>query len=667
MLTSTFNTKSTELESKIKDADIIAKSAVTKANSIKSDLDDYAKKVDVANDITTIKNDYVSNAGLTSRLNDLKSQHIPTEVKTIDDKTKKNASDILGFESRLKQKEDIVDEVQRENALTSGRDYYLDKMYLLYECKAFSFKYTSGKINLWKSTGVNNYSNYSRDSDMDAVSVATTSLPPLIDNGQMSVRLEGAYFKQMRLLRPNNDNIVNIYIVYLIGPISNSRNPDYTVQNALFGGVKITKNATDTSKHKYEGYGICFDEGGTFSKGGINNGRNVLIFGVHENSLVHANNKANNFYVMDDIFVQGINDTTLYAEKIYNQNFTAANKKFVLSLHYNSDSSYLFVNGKRELKFKAKDDQIVKEILCLGNISDDWTAANAQKTGLWGEIYDFAVDYTSTNIGDIYSIHRYLMKKHNINTQFFRTYKMLIINLAISLFSTLKVGALECVSVVNQKCMPRPKILNVNEGISEALFYPYNVLVNKCSGSCDTLDNPMSKICVRKIIKNVNMKVYNFLMRLNETRIVLWHENCKCVCRLNSSVCNRKHIWNSDTCRCDCNEDFAGVVSCDKGYTWNPSTCECQCDRGCKTGQYLDHKNCAYKNKLVGRLIEECTNTINETLINNKDNIDNCNTIQNVFIVLFSVVVLIGIICFCLFAYFKWFKGKKLFKKYIDY
>ena len=244
---------------------------------------------------------------------------------------------------------------------------------------------------------------------------------------------------------------------------------------------------------------------------------------------------------------------------------------------------------------------------------------------------------------------------------------MLITNLAISLFSTLKVGALECVSVVNQKCMPRPKILNVNEGISEALFYRYNVLVNTCSGSCDTLDNPMSKICVPKIIKNVNMKVYNFLMRLNETRIVLWHENCKCVCRLNSSVCNRKHIWNSDTCRCDCNEDFAGVVSCDKGYMWNPSTCECQCDRWCKTEQYLDHKNCVYKNKLVGRLIEECTNIINEALINNKDNIDNCNTIQNVFIVLFSVAVLIGIICFCLFAYFKWFKGKKLFKKYIDY
>ena len=68
----------------------------------------------------TIKSDYVTNASLTSKLNDLKSQHIATEVKSIDDKTKKNASNILKFESRLKQKEG-----------RNGRDYYLDKIYLL--------------------------------------------------------------------------------------------------------------------------------------------------------------------------------------------------------------------------------------------------------------------------------------------------------------------------------------------------------------------------------------------------------------------------------------------------------------------------------------------------------------------------------------------------------
>ena len=92
---------------------------------------------------------------------------------------------------------------------------------------------------------------------MDAVSVVATSLPPLIDNGRMSVRFEGTYFKQTKLIRPNNDNIINIYIIYLIDPIISSRNTDYTVQNALFGGVKITKNATDTSKHKYERHGTC--------------------------------------------------------------------------------------------------------------------------------------------------------------------------------------------------------------------------------------------------------------------------------------------------------------------------------------------------------------------------------------------------------------------------
>ena len=182
----------------------------------------------------------------------------------------------------------------------------------------------------------------------------------------------------------------------------------------------------------------------------------------------------------------------------------------------------------------------------------------------------------------------------------------------------------------------------VNEGFGEALFYPYNVQVNKCSGNCDTLDNPMAKLWVPNVIKGVNMQVYNFLMRLNETRNVLWHESCKCVCKLNSSVCNNKQIWNSDTCRCDCNEDFAGIISFAKGYTWNPSICECQCDKWCKSGQYLDHKNCVCKTKLIGRLIEECT-SVNETMINNKDSI---------IIILYEMFLLV---------YFQWLYLLELF------
>ena len=225
---------------------------------------------------------------------------------------------------------------------------------------------------------------------------------------------------------------------------------------------------------------------------------------------------------------------------------------------------------------------------------------------------------------------------------------MKAISLLISLFNIIKIKALECVSVVNQKCMPRPKILHVNEGIGEALFYAYNVLVNKFSGSCNTLKDPMAILCVPNVIKRVNMQVYNFLMRLNETRNVLWHESCKCVCKLNSSVCNSKQIWNSDTCRCDCNEVFSGAVGCDKRYTWNSSACECQCDMWCKPGQYLDHNNCICKNKLIGRVIEECTSVINKTMINNKDNITNNNT----YLILF-IVFLIGFIVFLIgFSYY---------------
>ena len=145
---------------------------------------------------------------------------------------------------------------------------------------------------------------------------------------------------------------------------------EITILNALFGAMEITKNA-NTSKYKYKGYGICFNKGGSFSEGSISNGRNVLIFGVHQSSLLHSNNKAINIYVMGKGFVQGINDTTLYAEKVYSQNFTQLNKKIALSLHHNDDNSYIFVNGKQELKFKCKTDQLVKEKLCIGNISNN--------------------------------------------------------------------------------------------------------------------------------------------------------------------------------------------------------------------------------------------------------------------------------------------------------
>ena len=124
-----------------------------------------------------------------------------------------------------------------------------------------SFQFTGNKISTWKSTGIFNFSS---DSNMNAVGDSGGDMPDIKNDGRMYVYLSGNHFQQNKVIIPNNDNIINIYCVYEIQPISSSRDTTFTIQNALFGASQITEN-TDTSKYDYKGYGICFDEGGTFS------------------------------------------------------------------------------------------------------------------------------------------------------------------------------------------------------------------------------------------------------------------------------------------------------------------------------------------------------------------------------------------------------------------
>ena len=187
-----------------------------------------------------------------------------------------------------------------------------------------------------------------------------------------------------------NKNVINIYCVYKLDPIASRRYTTFTIKNVLFGAMQITKNA-DNSKKNYKGYGICFDKrsefGHTITEGRrahTADARNVLISGADTSFSVRATNRANNIYVMGSGITQGIHDTTLYAEKNFYRNFTDLGKKFMLSLLYNGDDSYLFVKGRQELKFKCKADQLFKEKLCIGNLSDQWTTSESEKTGfIW--------------------------------------------------------------------------------------------------------------------------------------------------------------------------------------------------------------------------------------------------------------------------------------------
>ena len=93
------------------------------------------------------------------------------------------------------------------------------------------------------------------------------------------------------------------------------------------------------------------------------------------------------------------------------------------------------------------------------------------------------------------------------------------------------------------------------------------------------------------------------MSRINETRQIIWHETCKCVCRLTSAVCDNQQIWNEDKCRCECKEDLVNKMVCGKGYIWNPSNCQCECDKSCDIGQYLDYRSSVCRNSLVDKLV----------------------------------------------------------------
>ena len=99
---------------------------------------------------------------------------------------------------------------------------------------------------------------------------------------------------------------------------------------------------------------------------------------------------------------------------MYSTNFTKTNKKVCLSLHYNGDSSYLFVNGKEIINSKANNSETVTYPLCLGNVSKDFSPLNTTNAGLYGYIYDFSVNYEAIANNKILDILKYLMEKNNI-------------------------------------------------------------------------------------------------------------------------------------------------------------------------------------------------------------------------------------------------------------
>ena len=181
----------------------------------------------------------------------------------------------------------------------------------------------------------------------------------------------------------------------------------------MFGATNIVKNS-DKEKYMYSDYRMVFDSAGSWS---FNNdsARNVVISGVDNSSSSHADNRMNEFLVLSEGPTSGNNGSFGSAEKKFSINFSKADKKFGLSLHYNDDSSYLFINRKEIFKFKANNKNLnFPTQFCLGSICNGFSAAESREVFLNENMYDVSVDYDSIDKSEILSIHKYLTIKNKI-------------------------------------------------------------------------------------------------------------------------------------------------------------------------------------------------------------------------------------------------------------
>ena len=151
----------------------------------------------------------------------------------------------------------------------------------------------------------------------------------------------------------------------------------FTLRGCLFGSVKLTKN-TDPDKYSYSGYGIGFDTQIEYSLPDGSVGKNVIIFRADMSSSVHIDNKGKDILILGKGITQGLNHKWA-AEALYSINFTRPGIKSFLSLYYHGSNSFLFTNATKIYQFKAKESEIKKYLLCLGNISVDFSANNIKK------------------------------------------------------------------------------------------------------------------------------------------------------------------------------------------------------------------------------------------------------------------------------------------------
>ena len=192
------------------------------------------------------------------------------------------------------------------------------------------------------------------------------------------------------------------------------------------------------------------------------------------------------------------------------------------------------------------------------------------------------------------------------------------------IFLPLNADSLKCILIKNQEYKVGEVVVN-----NEYMLYPYSIIVNRCNGNCNNINNPYSKVCIPNFTKNITAKVFDLMSWKNKTKQIKWHESCKCECRLDPIIFNNKQKWNKDKCRCECLSN----EKCDNKFVWNPSSCDCE-----------------YKKKAAHLLTEECKEIIqNKTQSVKMYNLsDLCKpyVASSILFLLVSVIITGLFICF---------------------
>ena len=108
----------------------------------------------------------------------------------------------------------------------------------------------------------------------------------------------------------------------------------------------------------------------------------------------------------------------------------------------------------------------------------------------------------------------------------------------------------KCVSLSNQKCMTQPTLINLhpNEYSQEFHYYPSAVKLDRCAGSCNTLNDLSNKVCIPNKTDDLNLSVFNMITGINESKTLTKHISCECKCRFDGRKCNSNQWWNNNKC-----------------------------------------------------------------------------------------------------------------------